>query len=239
MRDRPAAPAHPPAPPRMVAVSGIIFSSLFIVCLVLVRLASPADPTDPGDWLADAGRRNSIRTALNLIPFSGIAFLWFIAVLRNRVGMLEDRFFATVFLGSGLLFVGMLFVAAAVAGALLEYVGVDGHTPTHRDTYAFGRRVCHALMNTYAVKMAAVFMFVTSSIGLRTAFLPRGLAFTGFAVGVVLLLTITDFAWILLLFPSWVLLLSVYILAAELGYVRHATPGNPTGMPPERIAERD
>ena len=131
MGDRPipAAPAQPPAPPRMVAVSGIIFSMLFIICLVLLRLTIPADPTDPGQWLADAGHRKSIRLALNLIPFSGIAFLWFIAVLRNRVGMLEDRFFATVFLGSGLLFVAMLFAAAAVAGATLEYLGVDGRLP--------------------------------------------------------------------------------------------------------------
>ena len=92
-------------------------------------------------------------------------------------------------------------------------------------------------MNIYAVKMAAVFMFITSSIGLRTAFLPRGLAFTGFAVGVVLLLVITDFAWIILLFPAWVLLLSVYILAAELGWTRQVTPGETPRTPPEKTAE--
>lgn len=207
---------QPPAPPRMVAISGILFSLLFIVCLVLIRLAVPADPTDPGDWLVDAGVRNSVRLALNLIPFSGIAFLWFMAVLRNRVGLLEDRFFATVFLGSGLLFVAMLFATAAVAGALLESREVEGRVLVQSETFAFGRRMCHALMNIYAIKMAAVFMFVTSSIGLRTAFLPRWLAFIGFAVGVVLLLVITDFAWIVLLFPSWVLLVSAYILVAEL-----------------------
>jgi hypothetical protein len=71
-------------------------------------------------------------------------------------------------------------------------------------------------MNTFAIKMAAVFIFVTSSIGLRTAFLPRWLAFIGFAVGLVLLLVITDFAWIALLIPLWVLLVSVYILVADL-----------------------
>ncbi len=213
----PAAPAQPPAPPRMVAISGILFSLLFIVCLVLIRLAVPADPTDPGEWLADAGFRNSVRAALNLIPLTGIAFLWFMAVLRNRIGLREDRFFATVFLGSGLLFVAMLFAMAAVAGALLESLATEGRVLAQSETYAFGRRLCYTLMNTYAVKMAAVFMFVTSSIGLRTAFLPRWLAFIGFAVGVALLLAITDFAWIALLFPSWVLLVSATILIAESG----------------------
>jgi hypothetical protein len=204
------------APPRVVAISGIIFSVLFVASLVLIRLAVPADPTDPGGWIADARFRDSVRMALNLIPFTGIAFLWFMAVLRNRIGSVEDRFFATVFLGSGLLFVAMLFASAAVAGAMLETFAVEGRLSAQSETFAFGRRTSHALMNIYAIKMAAVFIFVTSSIGFRTAFLPRWLAFVGFAVGLVVLLAITDFAWIALLIPLWVLLVSAYILVADL-----------------------
>ena len=55
-------------------------------------------------WLTDSTGRNAVRLALNLVPFAGIACLWFMGLLRNRVGTLEDQFFATVFLGSGLLF---------------------------------------------------------------------------------------------------------------------------------------
>jgi hypothetical protein len=193
----------------------MIFSALFIVSMVLIRLAVPADPTDPGGWLADRGFRDSVRLALNLLPFTGIAFLWFMAVLRNRIGSLEDRFFATVFLGSGLLFVAMLFGAGAIARGLLDTFAAEGHSPARSEAYAIGRRTSYALSNVYAMKMAAVFMFVTSSIGLRTAFLPRWLAAVGFAVGLVLLLVITDFAWIALLFPMWVLLVSAYILVAD------------------------
>ncbi len=211
----PAETRHPPTPPRVVAVSGMVFSALFIMSLVLVRLAVPADPDDPGVWLADPTYRHSVRVALNLVAFTGIAFLWFMAVLRNRIGLLEDRFFATVFLGSGLLFVAMLFSSAAVAGAMLETFAVEGRRPSQSEAYAVARRTVYALLNTYAIKMAAVFMFVTSSIGLRTAFLPRWLAFVGFAIGLVLLLIITDFAWIALVFPLWVLLVSGHILVAD------------------------
>src|SRR5687767_6412273 len=109
MNASPTAPAIPPTPPRGVVVSGIIFSALFLTSLAILRAAVPADPTDPGAWLANPALRNRVGLALNLIPFSGIAFLWFMGVLRNRIGDLEDRFFATVFLGSGLLFVAMLF----------------------------------------------------------------------------------------------------------------------------------
>ncbi len=47
----PTETASPPAPPRAVAVSGMIFSALFIASLALVRIAMPADPTDAGAWV--------------------------------------------------------------------------------------------------------------------------------------------------------------------------------------------
>src|SRR5437868_10604 len=77
--------------------------------LIIIRLAAPAYQIDPGAWLNDPTRRAAVRFAIQLVPFAGIAFLWFIGVLRNRVGALEDQFFATVFLGSGMLFVASLF----------------------------------------------------------------------------------------------------------------------------------
>ena len=143
-------------------------------------------------------------------------------VLRNRVGALEDRFFATVFLGSGLLFVAMLFVAAAVAQGLLNAFGAEGSHPAQSEAYAVSRATAYSLSNTFAVKMAAVFIIVTSTIGLRTARFPRWMAFTGYALALVMLLTITTFSWIALVFPSWVLLLSAYILVAD---SRHGNEG--------------
>ena len=45
--------------------------------------------------------------------------------------------------------------------------------------------------------------------------MPRWVAFVGYACAVVLLLIITSFEWIALLFPLWVLLLSAYILVSN------------------------
>jgi hypothetical protein len=72
-------------------------------------------------------------------------------------------------------------------------------------------------MNTFGMKMAAIFIFVTSTIGLRTAVLARWVSFAGFALGLILLFAITDFAWIALLFPCWVLFVSAYILTGDIG----------------------
>ncbi len=212
-----------PSPPRVVAISGAIFAVLYLVSLALIRLAVPADPTEPGSWLADPAFQNSVRIALNLVPFTGIAFLWFMGVLRNRIGLHEDRFFATVFLGSGLLFVAMLFTAVAVARGLVDTFAAG--LPGKSETYRLGRGMAYTLMNTFGTRMAAVFMFVTSTIGFRTAVLARWVSFLGFACGLLLLLVITDFPWIVLIFPLWVLLVSMYILYSDFRHDRHAPAG--------------
>ena len=206
--------SQPRSPPRGVAISGIVFSGLFVISLSLIRLAAPADPNEPGAWLVDHSLRLWAGTALNLVPFAGITFLWFMAVLRNRIGLLEDRFFATVFLGSGLLFVAMLFTATSVARGLL--VAFSTSLPGQSEAYQVGRAMAYALMNTFGMKMAAVFMFVTSMIGFRTGVFAHWVAFVGFACGLVLLLVVAEFAWIALVIPFRVLLLSVYILVTDL-----------------------
>lgn len=204
-----------PTPPRVVAISGMIFSVLFLTSLVILRIAVPADLADPGAWLADPVSRNWVDLALNLFPFTGMAFLWFIGVLRNRIGELEDRFFATVFLGSGLLFVAMLFTCGAVSHGLLGVFGAGEHLPGGSETYAMGRRMVYALLTTFGMKMAAAFMFVTSMIGFRTEVLSRWVTFVGFAVALVLLLSVTHYSWIAVLFPCWVMLVSMWILLAD------------------------
>jgi hypothetical protein len=221
-------PHNPPSPPRVVAISGIIFSVLFIASLVLLRLAVPADPTEPGEWLADPALGKGIHIALNLVPFTGIAFLWYMGVLRNRIGLLEDRFFATVFLGSGLLFVAMLFASAAVSRGLLDAFSGGASIPAQSETYRVDRSMAYALMTTYGMRMAAVFMFVTSMIGLRTAVLSRWVSFVGFAFALALLLVITAFAWIALLFPCWVLLVSSWILFVDYHQRGRTAAGNET-----------
>ena len=128
--------------PRAAAVAGIIFSVLLITALVLIRLSSPGHPAAGSQWLTDSGKRAAVAVALNLVPFAGIAFLWFIGVLRDRIGEREDRFFATVFLGSGLLFVGMMFVAAAVGGALIAAAAAACPKATPWRSAAASRTAC-------------------------------------------------------------------------------------------------
>jgi hypothetical protein len=208
-------------PPRAAAVAGVLFSLLLITGLGVVRFAADAEGAHPGSWLIDETRRNTFRFALNLLPFAGIAFLWFMGVLRDRLGDLEDQFFSTVFLGSGLLFVANLFGSAAVAGALLEEIANGRVHLPGSEGFHLGLRTAGYFLNVFAIKMAGVFMFSTSAIALRTAIFPRWVAFSGFGCGLVLLAVITNWPWIVMLFPLWVLLVSTQVLISNL-----LPPGN-------------
>jgi hypothetical protein len=200
----------PLAPPRGAAISGVIFAVLTIVGLGLVRYAIPGDWKARGTWLIEPYHRQAALVALTLVPFAGIAFLWFMGVLRSRLGEREDQFYATVFLASGLLFVASFFAGAAVTGALIGALGsIDS------ETYYFGRSMSDALFNIFAMKMAGVFIFSTCTIGLRTALFPRWVAYLGYATGLLLLLIIGNWRWITLVFPCWMLVVSAQILITD------------------------
>ena len=120
--------------PRAGAIAGILFSILLITSLVLIRLSVPDSPRDPGTWLSHSAQ--SIRVALNLLPFAGIAFLWFMGVLRDRMGAKEDRFLATVSLGSGLLFLAITFASSSATGAIMTtYAVAPGEVMRLRDLH--------------------------------------------------------------------------------------------------------
>ncbi|HMO45301.1 MAG TPA: hypothetical protein PKB14_04650 [Rubrivivax sp.] len=214
------APAAALKAPRAAAVAGILFSVLLIVSVMLVRVSVPADPREAGSWLTT--RASTVALAMNLVPLSGIAFLWFIGVLRDRLGTHEDRLFATVFLGSGLLFLAMLFLSAATAGGLVLLHAADPQRFAGSQTFAFGRVIVYEIVNVYALKMAAVFMMVVSTLALRTRFLARWVAFAGYAVALALMLNSRYVEWMLLSFPLWVLLVSLFILWDNLHVPRDA-----------------
>ncbi len=199
--------------PRAAAIAGIVFSALLIASIMLLRRSVPADPMEAGAWLSTSAK--TVTLSLNLVPFAGIAFLWFMGVLRDRLGVREDPFFATVFLGSGLLFLALLFLSSAVVGGIIVAFMAAPDGMTTSSTFRFGRAVTYEIMNVYAYKMAGVFMVATSTLALRTQIVARWIAYVGYALALVLLLSGRSIDTSILVFPLWVLLVSVYILFAN------------------------
>ena len=194
--------------PRAAAIAGVIFAVLLTTILVNLRLAAQSVPSGSQAWLTNA----RIALVPRLVPFTGIAFLWLIGVVRDRIGTREDRFFATVFLGSGLLFTAMLFVASGIAEAILaDAAAAQAQTSVQASmaNWELARKIAALLLNSYAMRMAAVFMISTATIGIRTRFMPRWLVFSGWAIALILLLGVELTRWVEVLFPFWVLLFSL------------------------------
>jgi hypothetical protein len=217
---------HRLATPRAAAIAGIVFAALFGTSTVLFRLSVPADPGAPGDWLdANSGR---VKLALVLVPFGGIAFLWFIGVVRDRLGDREDRFLSSVMFGSGLLYLAMTFAAAALVGALIATYEAAPERTITSGIYAFVREAIFHISNNFGVRMAGVFMFSTGSIWLRSGAMPRWIIAITYLLALVQLVGVGISLWSTMVFPIWVLIVSIHFL------VRGVAHHDPDVAPVER-----
>jgi hypothetical protein len=211
--------------PRSAAVAGILFAILFTAGIVLIWNSFPAGLADSSEWQSVGSGR--VRLALSLLPFAGIAFLWFMGVVRDRLGAFEDQFFSTVFFGSGLLFLAMVFAAAAVAGGLVASYFANSAEFTSSEVYQFGRLVMSQFFTIYALRMAGVFVISLGTIWLRTGLMPRWLSFITFLFALVLIITTSLSLLMVLVFPAWVIIISIYILLLNL---KADKPGSTDGM---------
>ena len=197
--------------PRAAAIAGMIFSVLLSMIFILSRVYIQADSN--ALWL-DTGV-GAVSLAIGLVPFAGIAFLWFMGVVRDHLGHLEDQFFSTIFFGSGLLFLAMLFIWAAIAGTIVTSYEVDADALIDSRTYSYGRMLMNEITSVYALRMAGVFVVSTGVIWVSTGAMPRWLAIITLGVALGLLVGasfIWFFWWVRLSFPAWVFLVSIYIL---------------------------
>jgi len=196
--------------PRAAALAGVIFAVLFAATIILLRTSLPEGAQPGSQWL-DTGS-DKIRLASEIMPFAGISFLWFIGVVRANLGRYEDKFFATVTLGSGLLFLAMMFASAAVGAGLAGAGHYMGPEAAGSGVGVFGQVLLMKLSKTYALKMAAVFMMSLATIWLRTGLMPRWLTIVTYLMALTLIIGGESSMWLTLAFPLWVLIVSVLFL---------------------------
>jgi hypothetical protein len=191
-------------------LAGVLSALLLAAVLTLIRVKMPEEAVDATQWVNSD--RGAILTATKLMPFAGITFLWFIAVVRDGLGRWEDRFFATVFLGSGLLFLAIMFVSTAVAAALVASNTGIADQAAHAEVIAFGKLIVVSAAKTYAIKMAAVFMMSLATIWLKTGVMPRWLVVVSYLTAATLLIGSDLSMWLTLAFPLWMLVVSALLL---------------------------
>jgi heme/copper-type cytochrome/quinol oxidase subunit 3 len=196
--------------PQAAGGAGIAFALILATVMLLLQGSGTTTSTTPQAWIRDEANRDRIQLALALVPFAGIAFLWFIGVIRYRLGDREDKLFATVFLGSGLLFVAMLFAAGSVMGSFLTLQGQPEGASD--DVARLSGALTATLLATFGARMAAVFVAVVTTAGRRAGVIPPWLVGFGYLAALALFLVPPGVAWLQLLFPIWVLVLSLDIL---------------------------
>jgi hypothetical protein len=196
------------------AVAGIAFAILaFIASSLLTAQPQPsASSEELSAWFADSDNTWSMITGLSLTTVAAVTFLWFIAVIRRRVGDREDQFFATVFLGSGILVTALLLMGAtAIASVAIGVELLGGQAP---DAGAFTAisGLAHGLLLIVLPRVEAVFIITTSTVGFRTGAFPRWLALFGYVVGLGMFIIPILLEPLLLVFPAWVGVMSLALL---------------------------
>ena len=200
--------------PRSAALAGILFSGLLIASMLLITGITKVPLAEIStDWLET--RANSVSLALSLVPFAGIAFFWFTGVIRDHIGDREDRFFATVFLGSGISFVVLMFIWAATAGAVFGSFSLAADLLTDEDIFIFGFVFMNEILGNYILRIAGVYMFSIGTIWTRAAVMPRWLTIITYILALLFMFFAGSIREARFVFPGWVLLTSVYILISN------------------------
>ncbi len=193
------------------ALAGLAHAGLFVAArALLLRVPGPGDPSVSG-WYANAANQRSLVTALNLITIGCIAFLWFVAVIRRRVGLRENRFFGTVFLGSALLTAAMWMIGTVLFAAPALDAYLFGTAQSSRGVAGW-QAVGVASFTIVAVRLEAVFIISTTTVARLARALPRSLIGIGYGAGLLLLFAPLPSAALTWIFTAWEIAVSLALL---------------------------
>ena len=211
--------------PRAAAIAGIVYAVLYSCSYALLLQSVPeiSSSGDTGAWLPV--KFETVTLALSLQPFAGIAFLWFMAVVRDRLSHLEDQFFSTLFFGAGILYIAMYFCAGAVFGGMVSLVHYYPDSNVTQDLYLSTRSLVYNFTHGYMIRVAGMFMIVLATIWRRTRIMPGWLVALTYLLALGLLFSIGYSPWVVMIFPTWVGLVSAYILLLP------SRPGDDRGGP--------
>jgi hypothetical protein len=202
---------------RLIAFVGIAHALLFFVSYGLLT-SSPGPGASDAELQAFYGSANRYRlivVGLYVMPFAGIAFLWFTVALREWMRPARHRgaeILSGVQLASGILYVG-LFFAAAASSSVMAISGAHADAPVDPMVQRQFPQYSATLLLVFVMRVAATFVLTTSQIGRMTGTLPRWFASLGWIVGIALLLSGPFHRVLTLVLPLWQLALCLVILA--------------------------
>jgi len=215
---------------RLVAGVGCAHALLFALAYGLLVSTPGVQASDEAivDFYQSGRQRLLILAGLYLMPFAGITFLWFSVALRVCLQSPRvSELLSGIQLASGILYVALFFASAAafsVMAASIQFSHAPVDPVVARQLPQYGA----TLMLGFAMRMAAMFVFTTSRLGRMSGWLPAWFAHVGLVVGLFLLLCVGFDRVLVLVFPAWLVAVSVVLLVRSGAAARAAltAPGS-------------
>jgi len=209
--------------PRAAAMAGIGYAILMYIIMISTYAAKIQPENVNREWLQNWSGTYSL--VMTMVPFAGIAFLWFTGVVRDHLSFEEGRFFATLFLGSGIIHVVLLFIWSAVLGAVMITRNMAAVELVGNGIYVFGFVLMNEIIGNYILRMAGIYMTAIGALWSRTTLMPRWMTFVTYILAFGFIFAANRFREARFIFPTWVLVVSVYILILNFrGRVEQETP---------------
>lgn len=195
------------------AIAGIVCAIGWALALggLLSVPAIGASDEEIVEYYADPSNGTAAVVWLQVLVVSTIAFLWFVGVVRGRLGAREPRLFGTVFLGSSLLLAGLLFVGTALLAAPSVLLAVGDRAPDPEVVSLF-RAAAGIVVSVFAPRIATLVMLSTASLGRATGALPRWLVVLTYALGVIAFVNVSLATPSIYAVPAWIAVVSVVLL---------------------------
>ena len=197
--------------PRAAALAGIGYSILMITGMTLTAGITRVRLENITLDLVESWYRKASLVIL-MVPFAGIAFLWFTGVIRDRLGEHEDRFFATLFYGSGIIQVMLLFIWGAIFGAVMATRTMTAVGLIENDIYIFSFALMNEIIGNYALRMAGIYMTAIATLWTRTGIMARWFSLLTYILALGFLFAAERFREARFIFPIWVFVVSIYVL---------------------------
>jgi uncharacterized membrane protein YbjE (DUF340 family) len=196
--------------PRAAALAGIAYS----IMMYIIMLSTSDIRINPENITRENLQKwsGTASLVLILVPFCGITFLWFTGVIRDRLRHQEGHFFATLFFGSGLIIVVLLFIWGAILGAIMITKDMDVVRSVGIGIYVFAFVIMNEIVGNYSLRMAGVYMTIVGTLWHRTKLVPRWVTITTYILAFGFLVAADKIREARLIFPSWVFVVSIVIL---------------------------
>lgn len=195
------------------AIAGLVCAAGWSIGLRGLLEAPGVDATD-AEIVRFYNGSNVGLTALLLVQVvvvATIGFLWFVGVVRSRLGRSEPRLFATVFFGSSVLLAGVVFTGTAALAAPAVLVEAGGRS-VDPGAASMMRALAVTMVSVFAPRVATLVMFSTAALSRKTRALPRWLIIVTYVVGIAEFVSVTIARPTIYVFPAWIALVSVTLL---------------------------